>query len=503
MAVLASLPIVILLFSLIALRMSARKSGAIAFLVSAMISTLFFGLDAKGLAVSVGKGVALTVFVFFIITAAVYLYNVVDDLKAVDVISRHLVHHISDPAVLFLLLAWLFSSFLQGIAGFGVPVAIVAPVLVRLGYNPYLSVAAVLIGHSWSISFGSMGSSLYALSLVTSFYPQDLAFWMAVYDMAALVFTGLAVAWLYGGLRAIMSLWIYILLGSFGVAVSMFGVIHLNLTSIIGLLSSILGIAVFLGYLKCRNGCVPDLSRGKEMGFPEAILPYLLIVMFSLGSQFIPVKVSLLSFNFPAYQTALGFTVESAKDFASISLFRHPAPIIFLCGGLSLLYYSRRGFWEKSRFLPVIRTTMNKCIPTFVSLVFLVSTATIMMGSGMTERIALGVADITGWSYPLFAPFIGILGAFITGSNTNSNVIFGAFQKTVAETMGLDPVAMSSVQSIGGSVGCAIGPTQVLLGTSSTGLQGSESVIYKMLVLKVVFVGLLLGVLNILLLKLI
>ncbi|HAK40484.1 MAG TPA: hypothetical protein DCM24_01620 [Synergistaceae bacterium] len=503
MSLLASLPIILLLFSLLVLKTTARKAGASAFLASAIIAVSFFGLGSTGLAISVGKGVALAIYVSLIITAAIYLYNIVNDLKAVDVISEHLVHHIQDPFVLFLLLAWLFSSFLQGIAGFGVPVAIVAPILLRLGYDPLMSVAAVLIGHCWSISFGSMGSSLFALSLVTSLAPRNLALWMGVYDMAALVFTGAAVAWLYGGWKSLRNGWRYILLGSTGVSAFMFVVISLDLTSLIGLISTIFGMVVFVGYYKFRNSSTPSQVPTNKMSFAEAILPYALIVVASVGLQFVPYRISILSFNFPAYETALGFSASAAKGFAAISLLRHPAPIILMCGGISLLYYRQRGLWDSKRFLPVVRATFDKCIPTFISLVFLVSTATIMMGSGMTERIAQGVASMTGSFYPLFAPFIGILGAFITGSNTNSNVIFGSFQKTIAETMQVNPVAMSGVQSIGGSVGCAVGPTQVLLGTSSVGLQGKESDVYKILVTKVLLLGLILGILNIVILRLI
>ncbi|MFP4482295.1 MAG: L-lactate permease [Thermovirgaceae bacterium] len=500
---LAIAPIMVLLSLLLFFRTSAGKAGAASFLSAALVAVTFFGLDIMGLAVSVSKGITLALYVALIITAAIYLYNVVDDLKAVDVIGEHLVHHIRDPLVLFILMAWLFSSFLQGIAGFGVPVAIVAPILVRLGYNPLLSVAAVLLGHSWSISFGSMGSSLFALSLVTSLPARDLAFWMGVYAITALFFTGFGVLWLFGGVSAVRRGSRYVLVGGTGVTLSLFAVIFLGVTSLIGLISTILGIAVFFEYYRRNNNRRPEEPPRNEMGFLEAGLPYILIAFLSIGLQFVPVSIPLLAFDFPAYETGLGFYVKSVSDFAAVKLLRHPAPIIFSCALLSLFYYRRRNLWHEKRFFPVFGITVKRCVPTFVSLVFLVSTATIMMGSGMTEKIALDVASFTGPSYPLFAPFLGILGAFITGSNTNSNVIFGALQQTIAETLNVNSTAMCGVQSIGGSAGCAVGPTQVLLGTSSTGLQGEESLIYKALVIKVLFLGLLLGLANVLLLQLV
>lgn len=139
-------------------------------------------------------------------------------------------------------------------------------------------------------------------------------------------------------------------------------------------------------------------------------------------------------------------------------------------------------------------------MPTSISLVFLITMALIMTDSGMTNRFAVGVAKLTGRFYPLFAPFFGVLGSFITGSNTNSNVIFGQFQYTVAQALGVSGAIMCGVQSIAGSIGVSMGPTTVLMGASAAKLVGLEAVIYKKVMGFTLLIALVLGILNYLLL---
>jgi len=127
---------------------------------------------------------------------------------------------------------------------------------------------------------------------------------------------------------------------------------------------------------------------------------------------------------------------------------------------------------------------------------FLITMALVMMDSGMTARLAQGAAAVTGIFYPLFAPLVGILGSFITGSNTNSNIIFGKFQFSVAETLGVSTILMSGLQSIAGSVGVSIGPTNILMASSAIGMSGQESRIYKKVIAFVLLAALLLGAMN-------
>ena len=109
----------------------------------------------------------------------------------------------------------------------------------------------------------------------------------------------------------------------------------------------------------------------------------------------------------------------------------------------------------------------------------MVMMALVMTDTGMTSLLGRTIADGTGTLFPIFSPYIGVLGTFMTGSNTNSNVMFGALQLEAASALGIGAVTISSVQSIGGSLGSAIAPAKVLVGTTIVGLSGREAEVLR------------------------
>ena len=101
---------------------------------------------------------------------------------------------VSDPLGQALIVGWAFSGFMQGVAGFGVPVAVVAPLLVLMGFPPVRAVAIVLVGHAWSVTFGSLGSSYYTIQLVTGLESDVIGPHMAAMFALPIILTGFAVA---------------------------------------------------------------------------------------------------------------------------------------------------------------------------------------------------------------------------------------------------------------------------------------------------------------------
>ncbi len=498
---LAVAPILILLIALLGLKMPARKAGIVSFLAALVIALVVFRLPLFGMGIALGKGLSLSLYVLLIIWAAIFLYNLVNEAGAIKVIGENIILIIRDPFVQFLLLSWVFSSFLQGIAGFGVPVAIVTPILVQLGFNPLASVAAVLIGHSWSISFGSMGSSFYTIGLVTGMAGADLAFWMAVYTALAMVITGLSVTYLYGGIQALKQGTFLVLPTSAVMVIVMFAVTGFQMMSVVSLLTALIGMLfMFIFYrLVYQEGKASQLFQ-ERLSLVESVFPYGLIIFLSVAFQLLPLNTPEIAFSFPGVETGLGYVVGAESNYVTINLLTHPAPIILLSALAGIVLYIHQNVLDREALGRVVQITVKKCIGTTVTLTFLICMALLMMDSGMIEKLAYNVAGATGGLYPLFAPFIGVLGSFITGSNTNSNVIFGSFQATVAASLGVSPAIMAAVQSIGGSVGCSLGPTQVLLGTSSVKLTGKEGYVYHRIIHLTLFAALALGMLNLLLL---
>lgn len=496
------LPLITLLFCLLVLKYPASRAGGLSILVAVLCAFFFFGMDAYGLSIAMGKGLSLAVYVLLIIWAAVFLYHTVYEFGAIDVINKNIVIFIRDPFVQFLLLSWLFASVLQGIAGFGVPVIIVVPILIHLGFDPLKSVAAVLLGHSWSVSFGSMGSSFFTIFLVTGLDQQRIGYAMVLFDLVAMLMTGMTVAYIYGGLPSLKKALFYILPVSAVMTAVMTLVVYLNLVSLVGLMGALSGfVTMYLLYrLKEKPEKVTALYKN-QLTLLDALLPYVIIIVLSLLFPLMNLDQYHVAFQFPEYTTALGYFVKAEPAYSKIKLFGHPAPIIMAAAALTMLRYSRIGIYTKEKLKTVWAKTVKKSINTTITLVFLIGMALIMMDSGMTTTLATTVAAITGSIYPLAAPFFGVLGSFITGSNTNSNVIFGKFQVSVAESLMVDPYIMAGLQSIAGSIGVALGPTTILMAASASGLSGKESLIYGKVLKPVLLTALVLGVVNLALLN--
>lgn len=499
--VLSFLPILVLLFCLIGLKLSASKAGAVSMLLALVIAVFTFGLDSFGLTVAMGKGMSLALYVLLIVWAAVFLYHLVDEFKATEVINKNIVLLIHDPFVQFLTLAWLFSAVLQGIAGFGVPVIIVVPILIELGFNPVTSTAAVLLGHSWAVTFGSMGSSFFTMYLVTGIPQKYLGITMGIFDVVAMLCTGLAVCYLYGGLEYVRKGLKYVLPTSVVMTAALFTVVRLEMLSLVGLLTALSGlIFLFVLYQRTSGARFPEKLYANSLTLGQAVLPYGVIIGLSLLFQVLKLDKINLAFKFPGFATALGYVVGAEKAYSKIKLFGHPAPVIVMAAIAGILVYRKVQIWSGARFHSVLKKTVNKCVPTSVSLMFLIVMALIMMDSGMTNQFAVSIAGLTGSFYPLFAPFFGVLGSFITGSNTNSNVIFGRFQYSVAQSIGVSETVMCGAQSIGGSVGVSVGPTTVLMGCSAAKLVGEESKVYRRVLALTLLTALALGIVNYLLL---
>ena len=200
---LAASPVVLLIVAILWLNWSAPRAGAAAWLLALALALLVFGAAQDHVAIASAKGLSLAVFVLTIVWTSVYLFNMVDRLKGIDAIGQAMARLASDRLVQALLIGWGFSSFIQGITGFGVPVAVSAPLLIMLGFSPARAAAMALVGHGWAVTFGSMGSSYYTIQLVTGIEGDVIAPHMALLFAPIIVASGMLVAHIQGGLNAV------------------------------------------------------------------------------------------------------------------------------------------------------------------------------------------------------------------------------------------------------------------------------------------------------------
>ncbi len=522
MTFLSFLPILALLICLLQLKMPAGKAGAISMLVAVAVCMLTFKPGILGLSISMAKGFGLAMFVIFIIWGAMFLYNLVNEIGALQVINENIAIIVKDRFLQFILLSWIFASFLQGIAGFGVPVIVVTPILIGMGFDPVLSAAAVLVGHSWSISFGSMGSSISAIDMVTNGDLHYIVIYAAVFGIIGMIITGISVCAIYDGKRGILRGIPYILCISAVMGGTLILLAFMDMTSVMGLIAGLTGmVTLFLMYrLQCRHirrtsalsqNSHDEQKRGKQenikgkkrlyknkINFLEAVMPYLLIILFSVCFYIISPTIK-IELDFPGYTSMTGIIVKAEEGYTSFNVMKYPFSIIMMASFLSGILYWKKKVLNGEKIKKIASITIKKCASTTITLVFLLVMAQLMMDTGMIDNLAEFLVKTTRKLYPFVAPYIGLLGAFVTGSNTNSNVLFGSLQETAANALGISSALMCAVQSIGASLGGGIGPTTVALGAGAAQVVGKESLIYKKTLAPILIGVTALGLTNVLL----
>ncbi len=481
----ALLPIAFLLFLISYLEISSRLAAGLSLILASLLALNFFQITPYQLSISTGKGAVLSLYVILIIVGAVLLYNIVDTAGGFESMKVYINSLGGDKTLKLLALSWAFSSFIQGITGFGVPVAIVGALLAGIGYKPMIALITVLIGHSWAISFGSMGSSFYALQLVTGLEALRLGTTMALLFLIPILTTGIFTAYVYNGLKAVKNQLKYIFPVGLVMGFMLWAAAFLGFPHIGSLLAGMSGSALFLVILLYRteHDSKDAQNISGVMPLKHALFPYFLLIISVLIAQIPPVAEFLpeweLAFSFPGYTTGLGFEVSSEPNFSPIGFFTHPFFFLILASTAGIILYSSKKFLRPGEIKEIIKDSLNRASSSVMTVFLLMILASLMNDSGMVSMFARGMARLGGDIFPILSPVIGILGAFLTGSNTSSNVLFGAFQVDSAGLLNLSPYMIASTQSIGGSLGSAVAPAKIIMGTAIVGMEGAEGDILK------------------------
>jgi lactate permease len=229
-----------------------------------------------------------------------------------------------------------------------------------------------------------------------------------------------------------------------------------------------------------------------------ALAGYVILVVFTLilrtPAVYDRLDMLALRVYFPKLTTGLGFTTPAGYG-RQIYLLRHAGSILAYSSAFTYWLYRRAGLLKPGSGRTILTSTIQRMAPSSYGILMLVSMAVIMNHAGMTEAIANGIATGVGALYPLAAPFIGALGAFMTGSNTNSNVVFAQLQMRTAQVIGLSAPIILAAQTSGGALGSVIAPAKIIVGTATAGLKGHEGQVLRRMA---GYIILLLGLISIL-----
>jgi lactate permease len=504
---LALLPLIVLLVLLAGLHWKAPEAGPIGLFLAAGIALFAFEAPLEVLAVAAGKGVWDAIFILYVIWPALLLYRVVDRAGAFEALHAGIERFSRNELFLVLAFGWVFVSFLQGITGFGVPIAVVAPLLIGLGVRPLYAVVIPLIGHAWANLFGTLAVAWLATERVVTL--EDQAATMLQTGILLWIpnlLAGLAICWLFGRMKAVTAGLPMVLIIS-----AIHGGVQLGMVLVNPVLAGFAagGVALIALYPLSRwqryserneeisERPVMDEERFNQeeapepvMGLGMALMPYVVLTALTVGALiFPPVEEALEQFeigpSFPAVEAGFGQEVEEEDPYSPFAPLTHPGTFLLIAAGVAWLVYQLRGAYRKwaevAEPTPVLRGVVEDGLPASVAVASFLVMSVIMDDSGQTDVLALGIAEVAPpIVFAFLAGFIGMIGSFMTSSNTASNILFAPLQEEAAGALDLTQSTVIAAQNAGGAVGNSVSPANVVLGTGTAGIVGSEGKVLRL-----------------------
>lgn len=521
LALMAFSPILVAAVLLVGLNWPAKRAMPVAFLLTVFIALWGWQMSPTRIFASTLQGLVITVTVLWIVFGAILMLNTLKHTGAISAIRSGFTNISPDRRIQAIIIAWCFGAFIEGASGFGTPAAIVAPLLVAIGFP---ALAAVLLGmmiQSTPVSFGAVGTPILVginKGLDSQSISQTLSIGGSSWEIYLQQVTT-NVALIHAVVGTLVPVLMVMMLTRFfgrhrswteGLAILPFAVfaglaftVPYALTGMLlgpefpSLIGGLVGLALVVTAAR-RGFLVPkstwdfapehewpaewlgslklDLKEAaaRPMSLLLAWLPYVALAILLVASRVSPeFKAGLLSVSI-AFTDLLGEKGVSS----SIEPLYLPGGLLVLCALFATLLQSRtlvpfgRALGESSRTL----------IGAGFVLIFTVPMVRIFINSGvngaelasMPVTTANFAAGLVGEFFPALSATIGALGAFIAGSNTVSNMMFSQFQFEVAQTLGVSTAAMLALQAVGAAAGNMIAIHNVVAASATVGLLGRE-----------------------------
>lgn len=508
MWIMAFLPIIVLLLLMIKFGWGATEAAPVGLLITIFTGVTFYKADITLLAAESAKGVWNALIILIIVWTAILMYQVGDEAKAFLVIRNGMRKLLPNELLLVLAMGWIFESFLQGITGFGVPVAVGAPLLIGIGVKPMWAVIIPLLGQAWGNTFGTLGAAWDSLAMSANLAVGSkeylvTAMWTAAFIWFWNAIGGFATCWFYGKGKALKKGFLAVLLMAViqGGGELLLTQVNTTISCFVPAVISLI-VILLLGRTKMYRDewCVEDsaiMDRAhtesgsdeapENMTLIQAFVPYFLLSIITLVVLLVkPINSFLgqISFglSFPETSTGYGYVNAAVEKFSPLAPFTHASMFLFISSIIGLIYYKKNGWIKEGGVKRVFVKSVSMTMPSGIAVIGLVIMSKIMDGTGQTVVLANGIANVLGKIYVILAPFVGLLGTFMTGSNMSSNILFGGFQKTTANLLKVNVAAILGAQSAGGAIGSAVSPSKIILGTTTAGILGSEGEVLKKII---------------------
>lgn len=534
LSIIAVIPILAVFLFLVVLRWPAKFAMPVAFVITVLTASLIWSVPADQISAAAVKGLVTALEVGLIVFGALLLLNTLKESGAIHTIRRGFTAITPDRRIQAIIICWLFGSFLEGAAGWGSPATIVGPLLVAIGFPAMGAVMVALMLQSTPVSYGAIGTPILVgvnTGLESSVLVDNHLSQMGIGFAQYIFQIGGQVAIFHGIIGVFMPLFIVAMLTRFfgknksaseGLAVWKFAIFagisfsvpFILVANILGpefpsLIGGLVGMAIVIPAAKkgwfmpkktwdfeakenwesewSGNLTVDEGKPKREINMISAWVPYVLVALLLVITR-------LPSLPFSGW---LKTWVVSIPELFSTDITVSSQPlnipgVVFIVVSIISIFLYRMNMREYGR---AVRDSFKTVLSAMVALIFTIPLVQIFINSdinmagyeSMPLVLAGGISNLFGDFYPLVAPTIGAIGAFVAGSNTVSNMMFSLFQFGVGNSIGVSPATVVSLQAVGGAAGNMICVHNVVAASAAAGLIGKEGKLIRKLLIPLLF----------------
>ena len=503
---LAALPVLVLLGLLASGRAAAWQAAAGGLVTALVVAVGAFGMPGGMAALAVGQGLIFASFrIVWLVVAAVFLYDIVVATGQFDVMKRSIARLSGDRRIQAVLVAFSFGAFLEGVAGFGAPVAITAAFLVGLGFAPHRAAVLCLIANTAPVAWGSIGIPIRTLAGVTGLDVEALSATSGrILPPIALILP----FWLVRSMvpwRATWAVWPALLVVGASFAITQFlwsNFVGFEIVDLASAVVSLLAGTVLLRFWRPRTEWRFDHDGSiVEPESARSPLPFRLVARAWLPFAILTAVV--LVWGIPVTKqrlddaTTVKWPIPGLHEQISrgAAITGHPAPLpadrepavadlapvtatgtaVFVAAVVSGLILGV----GPTRLVRLLGGTVVRLIPATGAIYAMLALGFVTRASGMDVVLGLAFTRTGSTLYPVCGALLGWLGVALTGSDTASNVLFGNLQRVTAEKLGLSPILMASANTTGGVMGKMIDAQSIVVAAAATGETGQEGKILR------------------------
>ncbi|ANS65659.1 L-lactate permease [Streptomyces lincolnensis] len=487
-ALVAALPLVIVLVLLGGVRLKAHLAGLTGLLAAALVAWLAYGMPLDQTLSSAAQGAVFGLFpILWIVVNALWVYRMTVRTRHFDILRRSFGRLSDDPRIQALVVAFCFGALLEALAGFGAPVAICSVMLVALGFEPVRAAVVALVANTAPVAFGAMGTPVVTLAQVTELPLDTVASVVGRQTPLLALVVPLVLVWLVDGRRGLRETWVPALACGIAFAIAQFAASNYVSAQLADIGAALAGAGALVAVPQARRPAAEpvraavltgarseDLDEADPRGeVVRAYAPYALIVVIFSVAQ-IPVVKDWLAKTTQTYDWPFLNVVSADGDPVGANVFSWP--IVSTGGTLVLL----AGILTAAVLGVHARVAVREWVATVHELRFAILTVTsvlalayVMNLSGQAATIGHFVAA-AGAGLAFLSPVLGWFGVAVSGSDTSANALFGALQVTAARESGLSPELLAAANSSGGVLGKMISPQNLTIACAAVGLAGRE-----------------------------